>query len=134
MPEIKKVEIETENPPAPTPTIAESQLAMAVAFGRMEQSNQNLQAELAADKAERSTTTAMLAEALAEIRALKSQTDTTSRHVEQLSESQTDILLAKTEDSEKEDKVIEITPPMETRIEIEQKPAKRPNLLQRLFF
>ncbi len=136
MSEIQKVEIETKETPAPAPTLPETQTAMAVAFGQMTETNRQLMAEIATDKAERSQTSMLLTEALAELRALRSQTDSTSHRVEQLNESQTAITSAVMEGLENEEnsEVIPVTP-METHIEIDQKPANtKKNLLQRMFF
>jgi hypothetical protein len=136
MPEIKKVEIETESTPEPAPTLPESQMTMAVAFGQMTETNRQLMAEMATDKAERSQTSMLLTEALAELRALRSQTDSTSHRVEQLNESQTAITSAVMDGLEKEENndVIPVTP-METHIEIDQKPVNtRKSFLQKMLF
>lgn len=120
----------------PPPTVAESQLQMAVTFGQMTEANRQVLNEIAETKAQFSHTSTMLTEALQEIRALKSQTDITSHRAEQLSESQTAIISAITDNSEKDEskEAIPVTP-METKIEIEQKPANmQKSLFQRIFF
>lgn len=118
------------------PTLAETQLSMAVEYGRMTQAFQANQTELQEVKSSQATLGSMLSEALQEMRMLRSQTDTTSRHAEQLSESQSAIISAIAENSEKDEskEAIPVTP-METKIEIEQKPANmQKSLLQRIFF
>lgn len=130
-----KIEITEAPPQPPPPSVAESQLQMAVTFGQMTEANRQLMNEIAETKAQQSQMSSTMAEALSEIRALRSQTDSTSRHAEQLNESLTDIILTDKTNSEKEDsQVIPVTPPMETHIQIDQKPVNRPNLLQRIFF
>ena len=136
MPEIKKVEIEAESTPPPQPTLAETQLQMATVYGQMVETNRQLITEVQADKSERSSLAAMMTEALAEIRNLRSQTDTTSHRVEQLNESQTAITSAVMADSEKDESqnnLMEVTP-METHIEIDQKPAKKTNGIWAMLF
>lgn len=136
MSEIKKVEIETEEIPPQSPTLPESQMTMAVAFGQMTETNRQLMSEIAQAKAEQSQTSAMMQEALAEIRELRLQTATTSRQTEQLQESQSVITSAVMEGLENDDNkdVLPVTP-METHIEIDQKPANtKKNLLQKILF
>lgn len=128
--------IVTKEETPPPPTVAESQLQMAVTFGQMTEANRQVLNEIAETKAQYSQTSTMLSEALQEIRALRLQTDTTSHRAEQLSESQSAIISAIAENSEKEEsnEAIPVTP-METKIEIEQKPANmQKSLLQRIFF
>lgn len=135
MSEIQKVEIETKETPAPQPTLAESQIQMAAAFGQMTESNRQLMSEVQAEKSERQSLSAMMSEALAEIRTLKSQTDTTSRQTEQLQESQTAIISTIADASENEDKSVLPVTPMETHIEIDQKPVNtKRSLFQKIFF
>jgi hypothetical protein len=91
--------------------------------------------EVQTEKLERQSLSAMMAETLAEMRALRSQQDTTSRQTEQLQESQTAIISAVTENSENEDKSVLPVTPMETHIEIDQKPANtKRSLFQKIFF
>src|SRR4029453_15111057 len=134
-PEKKKVEIETKETPAPQPTLAESQIQMAAAFGQMTESNRKLMEKVDREKSERQILSAMMSETLAEMRALRSQQDTTSRQTEQLQESQTAIISAAMENSENEDKSVIPVTPMETHIEIDQKPANtKRSLFQKIFF
>ena len=128
--------IVTKEETPPQPTVAESQLQMAVTFGQMTEANRQVLNEIAETKVQYSQTSMMLSEALQEIRALRSQTDSTSHRAEQLSESQAAITSAILENSEKEEskEAIPVTP-METKIEIEQKPANiQKNLFQKIFF
>ena len=128
--------IVTKEETPPPPTVAESQLQMAVTFGQMTEANRQVLNEIQETKFQQSQTSQMLTEALQEIRALRSQTDSTSRQGEQLKESQAAIISAIVENSEKDEskEAIPVTP-METKIEIEQKPANmQKSLLQRIFF
>jgi chromosome segregation ATPase len=136
MSEIQKVEIETKETPQPQPTLAETQLAMAVEYGQMRQAFQANQSELAEVKMQNQSMGSMLTEALAEMRALKSQTDTTSHRVETLNASQAAIISEVTDALENEENkdVIPVTP-METHIEIDQKPVNtKKSWLQRIMF
>ena len=120
----------------PPPTVAESQLQMAVTFGQMTEANRQVTDKLNQNEVELRSMGSTLQMALEEIRALRSQTDSTSRQGEQLRESQSAIISAIAENSEKEEsnEAIPVTP-METKIEIEQKPANmQKSLLQRIFF
>lgn len=120
----------------PPPTVAESQLQMAVTFGQMTEANRQLMQEISETKQQNQSMGSTLQMALEEIRALRLQTDTISRREEQLNESQSAIISAIAENSEKEEsnEAIPVTP-METKIEIEQKPANmRKSLFQRIFF
>src|SRR5215471_16751070 len=126
MSEIKKVEIETEETQPPQqPSLPETNIQMAIAYGQMTETNKRLLEEMQTDRAERNQTTAMLNEALTEIRELRSRQDTTLLQTEQLKESLTDTISTMTEDSENDAGVMDVTPLMETKIEtkIEQKPA-----------
>src|SRR4030095_2817265 len=135
MPEIQKVEIETKETPAPQPPLAESQSEMAAACGQRTESNRQLMEKVDTEKAERQTLSAMMSETLAEMRALRSQQDTTSRQTEKLQESQKAIISAAMENSENEDKSVIPVTPMETHIEIDQKPANtKRSLFQKIFF
>ena len=124
-----------EETPLP-PTVAESQLQMAVTFGQMTEANRQVLNEILETKAQQSQTSMILSEALQEIRALRSQTDSTSRQGEQLKEYHSAIISAIAENSEREEskEAIPVTP-METKIEIEQKPANlQKSLFQRIFY
>ena len=127
--------VTTEETPPP-PTIAESQLQMAVTFGQMTEANRQVTDKLNQNEVELRSMGSILSEALQEIRALRLQTDSTSRHAEQLSESHSAIISAIVDNSEKEEsnEAIPVTP-METKIEIEQKPANmQKSLFQKIFF
>jgi hypothetical protein len=138
MPEIKKVEIETEETPPPAqPSLPETNIQMAIEYGRMTKTNEAILAEIQADRSERSQVTAMLNETMQRLNELKLQTDTTSHQTEILKESQAAILSEMTEDSESDDKAtLDVTPMLETKVEIkaESKPVKNKSLLQRIFF
>lgn len=128
--------IVTKEETPPPPTVAESQLQMAVTFGQMTEANRQLMQEISETKQQNISMGSMLTEALQEIKQLRLHQDTTSHRVEQLNESQTAITSAIAENSEKEElnEAIPVTP-METKIEIEQKPANlQKSLLQRIFF
>lgn len=136
MPEIKKVEIETTDEKPPEPTLKEAEVSMAVAFGQMTETNRQLMQEVQSEKSERQSLSAMMAETLAEMRALRSQTDTTSHQTEVLRESQAAITSVVMEGLEKDEnsEVLPVTP-METHIEIDQKPANtKRSLFQKIFF
>lgn len=136
MPELKKVEIETSEVPQPQPTLAETQTQMAVAFGQMTETNRQLMERMNQTEAQNQSTSAMLTEALQEIRALRSQTDFISHREEQLSESQAAITSVLMENSEKDENQnpLEVTP-METHIEIDQKPANtKKSWIQKVLF
>jgi len=140
MPELKKVEIETEPTPQTPQALPDSQLAMAVSFGQMTETNKQLITEVSEAKAERSQTNSLLQALAADIQEMKSRQDTTSRQTETLNQSLTDVMLTqKTEDSKKDEGVMEITPLTETKIEqttkIESKPVTaHRSLIHKLIF
>ena len=128
--------IVTKEEAPPPPTVAESKLQMAVTFGQMTEANRQLMQEISETKQQNQSMGSTLQTALEEIRALRLQTDSTSRQGEQLKESQSAIISAIAENSENEEskEAIPVTP-METKIEIEQKPVNmQKSLLQRIFF
>src|SRR5215475_690828 len=129
------VVIKKEDEPV-QPTIAESQLQMAVTFGQMTEANRHLMEKIIETSNEVKTMYQMMQEQSQVIQNLRSQTDITSRQTEELKESQTDIISTIKTDSEKEDKeTLNITPPMETKIEIEQKPAgMKRSIFQQIFY
>jgi|SRR6266498_3808765 len=140
MPELKKVEIETEPTPQTPQALPDSQLAMAVSFGQMTETNKQLITEVSEAKAERSQTNSLLQALAADIQEMKSRQDTTSRQTETLNQSLTDVMLTqKTEDLKKDEGVMEITPLTETKIEqttkIESKPVTaHRSLIHKLIF
>jgi len=140
MPELKKVEIETEPTPQTPQALPDSQLAMAVSFGQMTETNKQLITEVSEAKAERSQTNSLLQALAADIQEMKSRQDITSRRTEILDQSLTGVMLTqKTEDSKKDEGVMEITPLTETKIEqttkIESKPVTaHRSLIHKLIF
>ncbi len=75
MPELKKVEIETEPTPQTPQALPDSQLAMAVSFGQMTETNKQLITEVSEAKAERSQTNSLLQALAADIQEMKSRQD-----------------------------------------------------------
>src|SRR5262245_41337056 len=135
MPEIQKIEIEAKEETPTQPTLPETQTQMAIAFGQMTETNRQLMAEIQADKVERSNLAMTMQAALSEIQALRSQADSTIRHVEQLNESQSAIMSEVITNSENEDKNVIPVTPMETHVQIDQVPINtKKTFLQRILF
>lgn len=104
-------------------------LDMAQEFGALRERYGQTEMELLELKSNQAQTTAMLQEALSELRALREgqarvETELEQQEIEEELE----------EDLEDQSEVIEITPPMETTIEIEQKPVMERSLIQKLIY
>jgi hypothetical protein len=114
---VKKEEI------PPPPTIAESQLNMAVEFGRMTKANEQLLVEIMETKAQQNQIVELIRNQNETIQLIRSQQDITTHQTEELKESQKDITSILQEDSEKEEEqVLTVTPNTETTVTVEQKP------------
>jgi chromosome segregation ATPase len=115
-----------ENNQAPPEKI----LDMAQEFGALRERYGQTESELMELKSNQATTAALLQEALSELRALREGQARVETELEQAE------LEEEMEEELEEDSsgVIEITPPMETSIQIEQKPVMERNLIQRLMY
>lgn len=125
MPEIKKVEIETQDaPPAPAPS--DRVLDLAERVGAMSAREQQRDADLAEVKAGQSGLSSMMtsiSETLQRLESRQSQTEERAEVAQATAAAAIVEAAAKDESAEDQSGVLEITPPMETKIQIEQKPA-----------
>jgi uncharacterized coiled-coil DUF342 family protein len=118
-----------------TPPPSDKMLDMAVEFGRLGARYDQTTQELMEVKANQSQTAAMLGEIMSQLQALRGQEATNGAQTEQLQESITEI---KTEleqaESEQSGELIEVTPPMETHVEIDQRPAQSRGWMSKLIY
>jgi uncharacterized coiled-coil DUF342 family protein len=101
-------------------------LDMAVEFGSLRSQYGQTASELSELRNQQQQTAAMLQEALSELRALRSSQERVETELEQ---TEMEELV-----EEEQTGTLEITPPMETSIQIEQKPVMERSLIQRLMY
>lgn len=134
MPEIKKVEIETSEPaPAPAPPPSDRTIDMAVEYGRMTKAFENNQTELIEVKSGLQQACDLIRNQNEVIQSLRSQTQSAQNQAESARVAAAAAIVA-TEEKEEDGGVLEVSPEVETRIEIEQKPASSRRWFHNLIF
>jgi hypothetical protein len=135
MPELKKVEIETSETPAPAPP-SDRVLELAERVGAMSQREQARDAELAQARSEAAETRDCLRSLSERVDGLSRQTENAERTAEAAATVAVATAEAAEEEEEEEedDGVLSVTPEVETRVEITQTPLKGKSMLQRMIF
>lgn len=134
MPEIKKVEIETSDPPAQAPPPSDRVLELAERVGAMTQREQTRDAETAQLRMDLSQTQDSVRSLTENISALSRQTESAERTAEAAATVAVATAEAAEEEEEEESDVLSVTPDVETKVTIEQKPLKGRTLLQKMWF
>lgn len=131
----EKITIEAEEtPPAPTPP-SDRTIDMAVEFGQLRATYQQTAERLAAVEMSQSRMLELLQRQAELSQAAISQ----ANRAEDRAETAQEVAVATAAEvaesqNENEGALLEVTPPMETKIEIEQKPATNRGMLSRLIF
>lgn len=135
MPEIKKVEIEASDPPAPQIPPSDRVLELAERVGRMTEREQARDGELAQTRAELAETRGLVQNLSESVTALSRQTESAERTAEAAAVVAVATAEAVEEEEEEEESdVLSVTPEVETKVTIEQTPLKGRTLLQKMLF
>lgn len=133
----QRITIEAEEtPPAPAPP-SDRTIDMAVEFGRMTAEYQATQRELAEVKANQFQALDLIRNQNEMIQALRSQTNRAEDRAEsaQAVAAATAVELEESRNDENADGLLEVTPPVETHIQIDQVPVNtKRNLLSKIIF
>lgn len=127
--------IESEKPPAQTPP-SDRVIDLAVEVGTMRAERAARDSELAQTRAELAETRASVESLRESVSSLSRQTESAERTAEAAATVAVATAEAQEEEEEEEDQggVLEVTPEVETRVEITQTPIKGRSILQKMFF
>jgi len=125
--------IESENPPAPQAP-SDRVLELAERVGAMSQREQARDAESAQLRSELAITQDSVRSLSERIDGLSRQTESAERTAEAAATVAVATAEAAQEEEEEESDVLSVTPEVETKVEITQKPVKGKNLAQKILF
>lgn len=132
----QKITIEAEEtPPAPAPP-SDKVLELALEVGEMRAERANATRELVEVKSELSRACELIRNQGEYLQSLQSQTSRAEDKAEsaQAVAVATAVELEESQSEENADGLLEVVPPMETRIEFEQKPATTRGMLSKIIF
>src|SRR6185369_9918674 len=122
------------DPPPENSQPSQLEVNLAILSGQLLESSRQTQEKLNQFESNQSTLSQTIQSQSEIINRLLSQQGTTSRQVEMLNESQTDIISTMEDSESEESDVIQVTPPMETKIEIEQKPVSKKSIWAKFLY